>query len=239
MKVNYLSVWIVIIGVVLGFTSCMDDPDEVVPTYTYVCDIQEYANGYILETDWNDVLFASSLPAGYEGFESGMRAIATFTDLVEVGGELYGYTVTLNELSDVNTKEIVDITGSEQKDTLGTDLLTIYSSASANKYLNITFDYYGSEKFYMNHEFYIVYDEEAQDEDGNLIFSMHHNAKDDADTGSGSLINYRGLLSFDFRSFEVAMEKPYDIFLYYTPIEGTEQKLIINVPDLDAATTGL
>ncbi len=237
MKINYSSIWMLLIGVMLGFTSCMDDPEEVVPTYTYVCDIQEYANGYVLQTDWNDILFANNLPADYDDFTSGSRVIATFTDLTKVEGQEYEYTITIKGLTDVMTKDIVDISGSDQKDTLGTDILTIYSAESANKYLNITYDFMASELYLDKHQFYIVYDEDEQENDDELVLRMHHDMKDDSDTGESSLKLYRDFLSFDFRQYTVTKEKPFDIILYYMAEEEEEVKLIINVPDLEANST--
>jgi hypothetical protein len=237
MKVKYLTILMVFIGVMLGFTSCMDDPEEVIPEYTYICDIHEYFNGYILVTDWNDVLYASALPANYNDFTSGSRVIATFTDVEEVEGQEYGFTITINELLGVNTKEVIDVSASDQKDTLATDLVSVYSPTSANKYLNITYEYMASELYVDKHQFYIVYDADEQDKDDELVLRMHHDMKDDSDTGGSSLLQYRGFRSFDFRAFDAMKEKPYNIILYYTPTEDLEQKLIINVPDLEAQST--
>ena len=84
MKVNYLFVWMMLLTVSVGLTGCLDETEMKPPTFRYVCDIEEYGTGYLLETDWNDRLFAQNLPADYEDFESGQRVVATFTDLKEV-----------------------------------------------------------------------------------------------------------------------------------------------------------
>lgn len=213
MKKLKSTILLVGLAVVWLLPSCIDDVENAPYTYRQLCVTSYLDDNYLFISDSGERLLAKSLPLDYE-FEDDKRVMVTFSDFTKSMIEGYDYLIVLENIYDINTKDIIFI-NEENKDTLGNAPVFFDNIYASGNYLNLifTFGASGNEKHYFN----MSYDAGLQPVSNDTIkLTFHH--KDNNDTW---IQNYPGFISFDLRSLgDKQPEKPYILTIVGTkPME--------------------
>ncbi|GAB1416589.1 hypothetical protein MASR2M117_19950 [Paludibacter sp.] len=183
------------LGVLL--TGCFKDDNY--PSDNYWVDIATVENPktkteFFLRLDDSTLLWtASSRFTNYKP-KDGQRIIANYTVVGDKRGTgLYDYDILLNDVYEVLTKQIFNVTPAT-KDSIGNDPIYISRIWVGSKYLNIEFYYKG----YSNTHFInLVSDTTKTYTDGKIHLDFRHNANNDEP------IHQRwGVVSFDISSLK-------------------------------------
>ncbi|MDR0371226.1 MAG: NigD-like protein [Prevotellaceae bacterium] len=124
------------------------------------------------------------------------RILANYTILADVKNASYDYDVKLNEVYEVLTKPIFNITP-EIEDSIGNDPVGVRQMWTGCDYLNVEFVYYGA---YRTHFINLVPAEVAEvknPEAGHVYLEFRHNANNDSPR-----MLYGGYVSFELASLK-------------------------------------
>ncbi|TAJ06596.1 hypothetical protein DMA11_22815 [Marinilabiliaceae bacterium JC017] len=195
MKALKFGLLIALVG--LFTVSCDDDDDYSLGKFIIsMGTIEGDQDSYIIVTDSGDRLFPSASNVPNYPVEDDMRVWVNYTILGDAtDNETLDYYVKINDLSDVLTKDIFQLTDAT-RDSIGNDPVSISDYWIARDYLNIGF-YYGGGPGYI-HYINLVNDEnDPETEDGMLILELKHNKNNDP-------YNYRinNWASFDLLSIQ-------------------------------------
>ncbi|MBI9064173.1 MAG: NigD-like N-terminal domain-containing protein [Marinilabiliaceae bacterium] len=185
-----------VLSIAAVFSSCSDDDGYSLDKFWLsLGTIEGTQDSYTVLTDHGDRLFpsANAVP-GFE-VEDGMRVWVNYTILGDATGEIT-YYVKINNLSEVLTKGIIELTP-ENADSIGNDALTIDDYSFTNQFLNVAFSYGGGGTI---HFINLVTDvDNPTTPDGMPILEVMHNK-------NGDPYNYlrKGLVSFDLTELEEA-----------------------------------
>lgn len=182
----------------LILTGCMNDDDNNDKYWINIATVENPDNSteFFLRLDDSTRLWTeSSVFSNYKP-ANGQRVIANYSILSDKRGTgLYDYDIQLNDVYQVLTKGIFQITPAAE-DSIGND--SIYVAADdiwiGSKYLNIEFYYQGYSK---THFINLVSDASKNYNDGKIHLEFRHNANNDQ-----PVYNRWGIVSFDLSSLE-------------------------------------
>jgi hypothetical protein len=130
---------------------------------------------------------AASAYADYRP-KDGTRILANYTILSDAENSTYDHDVKLNEVYEVLTKPIFEITP-ETEDSIGNDPVEVRQMWIGRDYLNVEFVYYGA---YRTHFINLVPAEMKNPEEGHVYLEFRHNANNDSPR-----MLYGGYVSFE------------------------------------------
>lgn len=150
------------------------------------------SSAFYFRLDNNDLMWITSSNFPYYRPKDGQRIVAVYSILsVNNDGLLYNHKVVLNDVYEVLTKGIFNITPATQ-DSIGNDPITIRDMWVGSDFLNVEFDYAGYNKI---HFINLVSDNTKTYTDGKVHLEFRHNANNDSPTYSKW-----GIVSFNLRS---------------------------------------
>lgn len=142
-----------ILGLMLtvAFTSCDDNDGYSLDKYwvsiATVDKISDKSNDFYMILDDGSKLWPAATNLPYYNPKNGQRVIANYTILSD-GNSRYNHDVKLNNIYEVLTKPIVELT-SANADSIGNDPLRVIDAWVGSDYLNIEFEYPGYNKRHM------------------------------------------------------------------------------------------
>jgi len=226
------KIFALIICTIVAFTAC-DDDDDGYSLGDFWIDIATVENPdnntafYFLLDDNTRMWTAASDLLNYRP-KNGQRILADYTLLSDrPSGSPYDHDVKLNDVYEILTKNIFEITPATQ-DSIGNDPIEIEDIWVGSNYLNIEFEYKGLNKI---HFINLVRDRSKTYNDGRVHLEFRHNAHSDTQT-----YDKWGIASFDLRSLQntesvqlVIHSKEYDgdeeiHELTYTPNDVNSRK---------------
>ncbi|PWD98324.1 NigD1/NigD2 family lipoprotein [Marinilabilia rubra] len=184
----------------LFFTGCLDDDNDTTPVQYFELGMTKVGDADQMQvvTDSELTLEFATFPENYE-FEADTRVMVKYS-VNERGeeGDSYDYLVDVYSIQDVVLKEIIEL-NEENRDTIGTDQLSINDVWVSGGFLNIDFSFYGTDEV---HYFNLVKDPLEQPDSPNEVnLQIRHDAR-----GDDALSRYRGLMSFYLESLQVEGE---------------------------------
>lgn len=208
------------------FVACSSEADDDFSLDKFWVDIAtvdnpDQKNVFFLELDDSTLMWtAASAIHNYKPAD-GQRVIANYTLLADKRPTgMYDYDIRLNDVYEVLTKPIFNITPATQ-DSIGNDSIEITDSWIGSKYLNIEFAYYAYDKM---HFINLVKDNSKTYTDGKVHLEFRHNSRGDAE-------RYRryGIVSFDISSLiDPARELVPLVIHVNKPNQAAEQLIEIN-----------
>jgi len=187
----------ILVSLVGVFTACSDMNDDELSLDKYWVDIAtvknpELKNVFFLQLDDSTLLWtAASAFHNYKPTD-GQRVIANYTLLSDKRPTgMYSYDVRLNDVYEVLTKPLFNITPATQ-DSIGNDPVEVTNIWIGSKYLNVEFAFYGNDKI---HFINLVKDDSKTYTDGKVHLEFRHNARGDAE-----MYRRHGIVSFDISS---------------------------------------
>lgn len=195
MKTLKQVLMVTLLGGVL--TACSSFEDDGYSLDKFWVDIATVANPdqknvFFLQLDDSTLMWTAASAIHNYKPKDGQRVIANYTLLADKRPTgMYDYDIRLNDVYEVLTKPIFNITPTTQ-DSIGNDSVEITDSWIGSKYLNIEFAYYGYDKM---HYINLVRDQSKTYSDGKVHLEFRHNSRGDAE-------RYRryGIVSFDISS---------------------------------------
>lgn len=199
MKTNMKTLRQVLMVALMGgvLASCSDFEDDGYSLDKFWVDIAtvdnpETKNVFFLELDDSTLLWTAASAFHNYTPKDGQRVIANYTILADKRPTgLYDYDVRLNDVYEVLTKPIFNITPATQ-DSIGNDSIEITDKWIGSKYLNIEFAYFGYDKM---HFINLVKDNSKTYTDGKVHLEFRHNSRGDAE-----MYRRYGVVSFDISS---------------------------------------
>lgn len=187
----------ILVSLVGVFTACSEMSDDELSLDKYWVDIAtvknpELKNVFFLQLDDSTLLWtAASAFHNYKPTD-GQRVIANYTLLSDKRPTgMYSYDVRLNDVYEVLTKPLFNITPATQ-DSIGNDPVEVTNIWIGSKYLNVEFAFYGNDKI---HFINLVKDDSKTYTDGKVHLEFRHNDRDDA-----PMYRRHGIVSFDISS---------------------------------------
>jgi len=198
MRMKTLKHFAIVLFSVVMVTACSNDMmDDELSLDKYWVDIAtvkntEGKNVFFLQLDDSTMLWtAASAFHNYKPTD-GQRVIANYTILSDKRPTgMYSYDVRLNDVYEVLTKPIFNITPATQ-DSIGNDPVEVTNIWVGSKYLNVEFAYYGYDKI---HFINLVNDNSKTYTDGKVHLEFRHNAR-----GDSNMYRRHGIVSFDISS---------------------------------------
>jgi len=199
MKMNMKTLKQVLMVTLMGglLASCSDFEDDGYSLDKFWVDIATVENPdsnnvFFLELDDSTLMWTAASAFHNYTPKDGQRVIANYTILADKRPTgLYDYDVRLNDVYEVLTKPIFNITPATQ-DSIGNDSVEVTDTWIGSKYLNVEFAFYGNDKM---HFINLVKDNSKSYNDGKVHLGFRHNSRGDAE-------RYRryGIVSFDISS---------------------------------------
>lgn len=229
-KISFL----LLAGVIL--TGCYSDdytPDVYWVNIATVENPQTQSDFFLRLDDSTLLWTAESVFSNYKP-DDGQRVIANYSILSDKRSTgLYDYDIKVNDLYEVLTKGIFEITP-EKEDSIGNDSIYITEMWIGSRFLNVEFYYYGYSKI---HYINLVSDSLKTYDDGKIHLEFRHNANNDQP------IHKRwGLVSFDISSLQsndldsvelvIHVNKPYQV-------EAQLHNLTYNYTKTNTETAGI
>lgn len=200
----------------LLLVSCKDDGYSLDYYWIDIATVENptQRSAFFFRLDDNTLMFtaASNLLDYYRPID-GQRIVANYTILNDKpAGSSYDHDVKLNNVYNVLTKEIYDITP-ETEDSIGNAPIMISDMWIGGDYLNIQFRYFGLNKI---HFVNLISDASKTYDDGKIHLEFRHNAYNDMQS-----YLKRGIVSFNLKSLQ-------------EDTEGVDRlELVIHVKDSD------
>ena len=181
-------------GVVVSCSDVEDDGYSLDKFWVDVATVEnpEKKNVFFLELDDTTLLWTAA--SAFHNYipKDGQRVIANYTLLADKRPTgMYDYDVRLNDVYEVLTKPIFNITPATQ-DSIGNDSIDVTDSWIGSKYLNIEFAYLGYDKM---HFINLVKDDSKTYTDGKVHLEFRHNPQHDS-----PMFRRYGLVSFEISS---------------------------------------
>ena len=203
------------------FVSCEDQNDNGLNNYQIdIATVQNPYNetSFFFKLDNKKLMWVDE--SAFSGFipKDGQRIVANYTILADKRStHLYDYDVRLNDVYEVLTKAIFNVTKATQ-DSIGNDSVSIQDIWIGSDYLNVQFVYAGNNK---THYINLVNDTSKVFTDGKIHLYFRHNSNGDSPVYLKS-----GIVSFNIKSLQ-------------TGASGTLLNLVIhvNVPNQAAEKT--
>lgn len=203
----------------LYLTSCFEDEGYSLDKFWVdiaTVDNPEGDDAFFLKLDDSTLLWtaATSMP-DYKP-KDGQRVIANYTILADKRKTgMYDYDVKLNDVYEVLTKGIFQITPQKQ-DSIGNDSVQISDIWIGSKYLNVEFVYQGYNAI---HYINLVSDVSKTYTDGKVHLEFRHNNRDDY-----AMYNYWGLVSFDISSIQDSQKDSVQLVIHANLPDRIEEK---------------
>ncbi len=191
MKKTFLNNLLCMIAVMLTFSSCNKNDEELTSySYSTLGDI-ENANGseYYVNSDKGNKLLINNYPNLKQlGIGEGDRIFAEFF-MNENKNEAYNEVIDIYYVYKVLVKDPIALTA-ENSEEVADDKIDVYNITCTDKYLNLWYTFYmgGNETHLLN---LVTVDEPKKNEKGYVYVEFRHNSKDDP-----SLHPYNGIVSF-------------------------------------------
>jgi hypothetical protein len=152
------------------------------------------ASTFMVEGDGGLVFKVVQFPPGYE-IVDGKRVIIRYSVVNSFEDQPYDYTIRIESVQNILTKNIVHVTSDEIRDTLQTDPVAISLVWVTKSFINVEFLFKGNNRV---HYFDLALDPEKQTKEGFISLDFHHNAK-----GDSKVYEYRGIISFPIEELQV------------------------------------
>jgi hypothetical protein len=203
----------------LVLTSCFDDEGYSLDKFWVDIATVDNAEGdeaFFLELDDSTLLWTAASAIPYYKPKDGQRVIANYTILADkTKTGMYDYDVKLNDVYEVLTKGIFQITPQKQ-DSIGNDSVQINDIWVGSKYLNVEFVYQGYNAI---HYINLVSDASKSYADGKVHLEFRHNNRDDF-----AMYNYWGLVSFDISSLQDNLKDSVQLVIHANLPDRIEEK---------------
>lgn len=186
---------VILMGVLV--TACSDFDDVETPLDNFKVNLATVGNPdeknvFFLNLDDSTMLWTAASAFHNYKPKDGQRVLANYTILDDKRPTgLYDYDVRLNDVYEVLTKPIFNITPATQ-DSIGNDPIQVTEIWIGSKYLNVEFVYYAFNKA---HFINLVKDDSKTYDDGKIHLEFRHNAMGDFEQD-----RRYGLASFDISS---------------------------------------
>ncbi len=181
---------------VLLMSGCIDDDKYAGKHRVSIATVEnaDSTNVFFLRLDNDTLLWTAESNFNNYKPKTGQRVIANYTLLSDKRATgLYDYDVKLNDVYEVLTKGIFQITPDKQ-DSIGHDSIYVSEMWIGSKYLNIEFLYQGYNK---THFINLVADTAKTYDDEKIHLEFRHNANNDY-----PMYNRWGIVSFDISSIQ-------------------------------------
>lgn len=189
--------------------ACSDDEGNSLDNFLIdIATIENPENNtaFFLNLDNKKRLWTAASDLKYYRPKNGQRVIANYTILSETSQTAtYDYIVKLNDVYEVLTKGIFEITPATQ-DSIGDDYVYIRDMWIGSDFLNVRFDYPGGNKV---HFINLVSDNQKTYDDGKIHLEFRHNAN-----GDYPHFNLSGIVSFNLKSLQVSGESEVKIVVH-------------------------
>lgn len=192
------------------FVACNDN-DQDYSLDDYVVELvtvenPDLVNTFFMRTDDSTRLWTAATNFRNYRPKDGQRIIANYTILSDKPeSATYDHDVKLNDLYEVLTKGIFNVTAATQ-DSIGNDNVYIEDMWIGSHFLNVEFVYPGS---YKMHFINLVSDTSKVYNDGKIHLEFRHNANNDYPD-----YNRWGIVSFDLKSLETQNADSVNIVLH-------------------------
>jgi len=175
-------------------------------------------NVFFLQLDDSTMMWtAASAFHNYKPAD-GQRVIANYTILADKRPTgMYGYDIRLNDVYEVLTKPIFNITPAKQ-DSIGNDPIDVTNLWIGSKYLNVEFSFFGNDK---THFINLVKDDSKTYTDGKVHLEFRHNAR-----GDSPMYRRYGVVSFDISSLMVPGTDSIPLVIHVKKPNMAEDQLI-------------
>jgi len=173
-----------------------DNENQFLSDFTSIATVENpnQTSGFYFKLDNNDRMWITSTYFPYYSPKTGQRIIANYSILsVNNNGTTYNHKVQLNDVYEVLTKGIFNITPATQ-DSIGNDQISIRDIWIGSDYLNVEFTYLGYNKI---HYINLVTDTAKKYTDSKIHLEFRHNANGDYATYSKG-----GIASFKLDSLQ-------------------------------------
>lgn len=173
---------------------------------------------FFMRLDNNSLLWTAASNFSNYRPKDGQRVIANYSVLFDKRATgKYDYDVKLNDVYEVLTKGIFEITP-EKQDSIGNDSVYVSKMWIGNKFLNVEFYYYGQNKI---HYINLVSDTaKTYPGDGKVHLEFRHNANNDA-----SIIKRVGVVSFDISSLQTDTSDSVALVIHVNKPNQVEEQL--------------
>jgi len=187
----------VLIAAISFFSSCKKEVDEPELVYkmaiTTVENPDSIANFYLRLDNSQKMWVSSTIFPNYKPI-SGQRIIAYFNIISESKSDsLYDYSIKLNDVYPVLTKEILNIKTTQQ-DSIGNDSIQIDDMWVGSDFLNVQFTYLANDQLHLIN---LVKDTAKVYTDGKVHLEFRHNSNFDLPAFYKS-----GIVSFNIKSLQ-------------------------------------
>jgi hypothetical protein len=187
----------IILGLIsLGIMSCGDNNTETPRQYVElgITGIGS-SNEPLVMTDSEKTLRLSNLPDNFD-FENDQRVLLDYVIKEEAGeAEVYDYLATVYSIQYIVLKDIM-VLDDENRDTIGTDQISLNKIWVASDLLNLDFSFFASNKMLLIN---IVKDPEEQSDDPTEVFlQVRHDANGDQQHN-----RHRGIMSFNLEPLQI------------------------------------
>ena len=190
------SIFYLILALPILFSACNNDDGYSSNQWLSIATVENPDNHTVFHFVRDDSVRLWTAASAYPNYrpKEGQRIIVNYTILNDKpAGSEYNHDVRLNDVYEILTKGIFDITP-ETQDSIGNDPLRVTDMWIGSNYLNVEFTFLGFDKI---HFINLVADAEKTYDDGKIHLEFRHNANKDYAT-------YRrnGIVSFDLRSLQ-------------------------------------
>lgn len=179
------------------FTSCFNDEGYSLDQFRVDIATVENPhrnNVFFLRLDDNTLLWTAATNFINYRPRDGQRVLVNYTKLWDKKATaLYDYDVRLNDVHEVLTKSVFNITPQTQ-DSIGNDSISVLNMWIGSHFLNVEFTFPGFNRI---HFINLVHDVTKVRSDGKIHLEFRHNANNDLPR-----FNRWGLASFDIRSLQ-------------------------------------
>jgi len=172
---------------------------------------------FFLRLDDSVLLWTAASNFSYYKPNDGQRVIANYTILSDKRGTgMYDYDIKLNNVYEVLTKGIFEITP-EKQDSIGNDPVRVTEMWIGSKFLNVEFYYFGHSKI---HFINLVSDTAKTYTDEKIHLEFRHNANNDPE-----LYKRWGIVSFDISSLQTNAADSVNLVIHVNKPNQEEDEL--------------
>lgn len=218
----------------LIFAGCSNDDDSYDRYWIDIATVEnpQNSNEFFLRLDDNTLLWTeeSNFPT-YKPAD-GQRVIANYSIVSDKHATgLYDYDVKLNDVYEVLTKGIFEISP-ETQDSIGNDSIYVSDIWVGSNYLNVEFVYQGFSK---THFINLVSDTaKTYTDDGKVHLEFRHNANNDL-----GLYDRWGIVSFDISSLQQNHTDSVNLVIHVNEPDKVADKLYELTYYFDSGSSGI
>jgi hypothetical protein len=175
-------------------------------------------NVFFLQLDDSTLLWTAATAFHNYAPKNGQRVIANYTLLADKRPTgMYDYDVRLNDVYEVLTKPIFNITPATQ-DSIGNNPIEVTNAWIGSHFLNVEFAFFGFDRV---HYINLVKDDAKSYDDGKIHLEFRHNAR-----GDSPMYRRYGIVSFDISSLIDPTVTEIPLVMHVNKPNQTEDQLI-------------